>query len=238
MEIEDLGKGFCQVLEQVKAISHLGCRGGPLPRAVGISFRAIAGDDLDPRVGLKPVRQGLRLTVREHGDRLAMFQVNQHGPIRLAFAEREVIHSKDSRGPTGRHWQPADSPQERVATPGNAQLLTQPGPRCAAEHHSDRDQPVCEPLRPPRPWADKLGQSLGEDVARTAPVATEKLSDAQLQDDTAVRPWEVRDSTPIATVDAPGRKPAHRTVHQGLYRGHAQSQPRCHLVQRPRLQVQ
>ena len=128
MEIEDLGKGFCQVLEQVKAISHLGCRGGPLPRAVGISFRAIAGDDLDPMVGLKPVCQGLRLTVREHGDRLAMFQGNQHGPIRLAFAEREVIHSKDRRGPTGRHWQSADSPQERVATSGNAQLLAQPGP--------------------------------------------------------------------------------------------------------------
>jgi hypothetical protein len=90
---------------------------------------------------------------------------------------------------------------------------------------------------PPGPGRDELGQALGEDPARAAPVGAEELPDTELSHDVEVGPREIRKGALIITVDASRGKAAHGTVPQGLYRGNAQGQLGCHPVQMPRLQV-
>lgn len=92
MAIEDLGQGFCQVLDQVEAIRHLGGLRRPVPGAVGIGFRAIPCDDLHARVGLEPLRERVALAVREQSDGLAALQINEDGAIRVAFPQGEIVY--------------------------------------------------------------------------------------------------------------------------------------------------
>jgi hypothetical protein len=90
---------------------------------------------------------------------------------------------------------------------------------------------------PPGPGRDELGQALGEDAARAAPVGAEELPDPERSHNTDVCPQEIREGAFIVTVDASRGKPAPGTVHQGLSRGDAQDELGCHLVQMPRLQM-
>jgi hypothetical protein len=92
MAIENLGQCFCQVLEQVETVRHLGGLRRTVPGAVGIGFRAIPRDDLYTRVGLEPLRARVALAVREQGDGLAALQINEDGAIRVAFAQGEIVH--------------------------------------------------------------------------------------------------------------------------------------------------
>jgi hypothetical protein len=63
MRTAHLLQGLGHILEQVKAVRDLGRLGGALTRAVRIGFRPIAGDDLDPRMSLEPLRQGSSLAI-------------------------------------------------------------------------------------------------------------------------------------------------------------------------------
>jgi hypothetical protein len=74
--------------------------------------------------------------------------------------------------------------------------------------HCDLRQPSDQPWGPPGPGRNKLGQALGEDPARAAPLGAEELSDPELSHDVAVCPREIREGALIATVDASRRHPA------------------------------
>jgi hypothetical protein len=103
MAIEELGQRFRQVLDQVEAIRHLGGLRRPVLGTVGIGFRAIPRDDLHTRVGLEPLRERVALAVREQGDRLPALQIDEHRPIRVAFAHGEIVHPQHPRrGQDGR----------------------------------------------------------------------------------------------------------------------------------------
>ena len=43
-------------------------------------------------MGLEPLRERVALAVREQGDGLAAFQIDEHRAIRVAFAQREIVH--------------------------------------------------------------------------------------------------------------------------------------------------
>jgi hypothetical protein len=51
-------QGLGHILEQVKTVRDLDCRGCTLACAMRIGFRTIAGNDLEPRMSLEPLRQG------------------------------------------------------------------------------------------------------------------------------------------------------------------------------------
>ena len=76
----------------MEAIRHLDGLRRPVPGAIGIGFRAIPRDHLHARVGLEPLRKRVALAVREQGDRLVAFQIDEHRAIRVAFAQREIVH--------------------------------------------------------------------------------------------------------------------------------------------------
>jgi hypothetical protein len=71
MLVEHLLQGLSEVAQEMKAIGDLRGRGGPLPRPIGVGGRAIAGDDLHPRVVPEPLRQRGALTVWEERNGLA-----------------------------------------------------------------------------------------------------------------------------------------------------------------------
>jgi hypothetical protein len=76
----------------VKPVGNLNGLWRPVTRPVGIGSGPVARDDFDPRVGPQPLRQGLGLPIGQQGDRLPAFQIDQHGPICLAFAQGEIVH--------------------------------------------------------------------------------------------------------------------------------------------------
>jgi hypothetical protein len=73
MRMEHGFKGFHQMLEEVKPISHLGGRGCPLASTVRLGSGSVARDDLHPRVGPQPRRQRRGLTIGPQGERLPAF---------------------------------------------------------------------------------------------------------------------------------------------------------------------
>ena len=95
MLVEHLLHGLGEIAKQMKAIGDLRGRGGPLTRSICIGGRAIARDDLHPRVVPEPLRQCGALTVWEERDGLAAFQVHEDGAIRLAFPQCPIIHAQD-----------------------------------------------------------------------------------------------------------------------------------------------
>jgi hypothetical protein len=85
MLVEHLLQGLSKVTQEMKAIGDLRGRGGPVPRPIGIGSRAIARNDLHPRVVPEPLRPRGTLTVWEERDGLAALEVHEDGAIRVAF---------------------------------------------------------------------------------------------------------------------------------------------------------
>jgi len=186
---------------------------------------------------LAPRRQGASLAIVEEGHGPAALKVNEDRPVCLAFPIGPIIHPEDGGGGMHRQGQPTSHTQESVSADGSTQALASLRPRRPAEGHRDLRQPLDQPLGPPGPGRDELGQALGEDAARAAPVGAEALPDLERSHHTEVCPREIREGAFIGTVDASRGKAAHGTVHQSLFRGDAQGQLGGHLVQMPRLQV-
>lgn len=95
---EHLLQGFPEILEQMAAICDLGGGGSPLAGALSIGAPAVPCDHLDPGMSLEPLGDGLGVPLRQESDGLAAFEINEHRAIRLAFAEREIVHPKDRGG--------------------------------------------------------------------------------------------------------------------------------------------
>ena len=128
--------------------------------------------------------------------------------------------------------------QEGVATDGEAQATAQSCPGRARQRHGDVHQPVREPLRPPRPGGDERGQPLGKDAAGAAAIGAEELPHLQVEHDAPWSPGEIGHRADIATMDPPRRKPADRTMDQGLCRGHLQRQLGGGVVHVPGVEVE
>jgi hypothetical protein len=70
----------------------------------------------------EPLGEDVCSAIREERDRLTTLQINQHSAIRLAFPQREVIHTKDRRSRERRGRQPTQQAQQRI--PAHYQLPT------------------------------------------------------------------------------------------------------------------
>jgi hypothetical protein len=78
MLVEHLLHGLGEIAQEMPAVGDLRGGGGSLPRPVGVGGRAITCNHLDPRMGLKPLRQGVSGAIREQRHRLPALQVDQH----------------------------------------------------------------------------------------------------------------------------------------------------------------
>ena len=107
MRTAHLLQGLGHILEQVKAVRDLDRRGCALTGAVRIGFRAIAGNDLDPRMSLEPLGEGAGVAIGEEGHGVVPLQIDEDRPIRLPFPIRPIIHPEDGGGGMHRQGQSA-----------------------------------------------------------------------------------------------------------------------------------
>jgi hypothetical protein len=114
MRGEHLVQGFPEILQQMKAVRDLRGCGCPAARTLGIGFGPIARDDLHPRVGLKPLREGLGVALRQEGDGLPLLQVHQDRAISVSFPERPIIHAQHPGCGKAWQWQPAEHAEQGV----------------------------------------------------------------------------------------------------------------------------
>jgi hypothetical protein len=57
---------------------------------------------------LEPHSHGLSLTIGQQCNGPSALQINQHGPVGLAFAEREVVNTEDLWCAVAWEWQATD----------------------------------------------------------------------------------------------------------------------------------
>src|SRR5215472_4190952 len=161
----------------MKAVSDLrGCR-SPVPSAFSIGGRAITRDDLDPGMPPQPLGQSLGRALREQRDRIAALQIDQHGAIALAFAQREVIHPKDCRSRTRRKRQLPEQTQQRVAAHARVPPAIEVYPGRASQSDAESNEALGQPQRAPRPRYRYRRQPFGENPPPTVAFAAKPLAD-------------------------------------------------------------
>ena len=94
---------------------------------------------------------------RAAGHRPAPLQVDQHGAVAVALAQRPVVDPEDRRRDLGRRGRRPDQPQQGVARGRHEQVAAQPGAGGPAQREADRrlprrrGAPSCAPKARRRP---------------------------------------------------------------------------------------
>ncbi len=226
-------QGFPEILEQREAIRDLGGGGSPLAGALGLGAPAVPCDHLDPGMSLEPLGDGLGVPLRQESNGLAAFEINAHRAIRLAFAERELVHPKDRGG--GSLWlsELAQDAQPRVPTPRHVPGVAQQHAGPPPERQTKGDQALDKPPRPPGPRRGHRREPFREEAAPTGKVCTKPLADTSLQAHTIGCPRQIGERAAVAAMDARGRHSADRTRHNSLGGGHRDGEQRRGGVETP-----
>jgi hypothetical protein len=135
----------------MKAVGDLRSGRSSLPRTLGICSCAITRDDLDSRMRPQPLGQSIGRATRQQRDRIAALQIDQYGAIALAFAQREVIDTKDCRSRTRRQRQPPEQAQQRVTAQARVPPATKAYCGRASQSHAQSNEALGQPQRAPRP---------------------------------------------------------------------------------------
>jgi hypothetical protein len=94
-------------------VGHLGCQRGALGCAFGVAAAAVQADDLHAGVGVQPGPERFRGPLREHVDRPAALDIDQHRAVDVPLAQGKVIHAEHQRSPVLGVGRSADQPQQR-----------------------------------------------------------------------------------------------------------------------------
>ena len=201
-----------QVLQEVETVGDLRRLGRAAPGAVGVGAGAVARHDRDPGVVPQPAGEGLGLAVGQQRHRPPPLQVDQHGAVAVALAQRPVVDPEDSRGDLG--WQRGgpDQPQQGVARGRHEQSAAEPSAGGTAQREADRRLPRGEARRPASPGRGGAGQALGEDAPLAAGVVAEQAARPQPDQDGVVAPRQVGQGPLVAAVDATGASAAQRAA--------------------------
>jgi hypothetical protein len=188
-------------------------------------------------VGPQPLRQGLGLPIGRQGDRLPAFQIDQAGPIGLAFTEREIIDAQDPWRAVARERQATAEAPEGLTAELASPAPTEPHAGRPAQCQPDGEQPRDQAPRPPSPRGDDLGQPLRNEPTGALRVGTDELADAALPSDAGPAPGQIGERARVMGVDTRGEGSADRAGHHLLGGGHVQAQQRGGIVQVPRIKV-
>ena len=100
----------------------------------------IAADDLNVRMVPQPRRHGLGRAVRQHVHRTVRLHVHEHGAVRVAAAQRELVDANDPERTGRRNRQGPNQVEERRPRSLGIQLAGHPFAGAAAEGQSDLSQ--------------------------------------------------------------------------------------------------
>src|ERR687897_68765 len=88
--LDDIG----QVLEQMKAISHLHCAWSSTSDSFGEGPGPITGDELESWLGFQPGGQSRSRSIRQQVDNFVRLEVDQDGAEYVSLPLRPVIHTQ------------------------------------------------------------------------------------------------------------------------------------------------
>jgi hypothetical protein len=145
MRAEHLLQSFPKILEQMKPVRDLRGGRGPLARALGIRTRPIPCDHLHAWMCPEPLGHRLSRPIRQERHRLTALQVHQDRAVGLAFAEGEIVYTKDRGRGTRRDRMPPEQTPQGVATHGQVPGMAETHSGRAAEGDAERDQALGEP---------------------------------------------------------------------------------------------
>jgi hypothetical protein len=129
---------IANVLTQMPAVCHLDGQGHPGGCRFGIRASAVAADQFDGLVGLKPVLGRGHRSIRQQVDHLMSLQINQEGAIALATPPSPVINANDLDVCDRRHWHQVEGPEERRVGKRHPELRSQARSRFAGAGEADR----------------------------------------------------------------------------------------------------
>jgi hypothetical protein len=81
----------------MESVGDLQSVGGTAPGTFGIGARPVTADDLDAGMAGQPLGQRPGLTGGEHINHAMVFDAGQDSGVRLAAADREVVHAQHPR---------------------------------------------------------------------------------------------------------------------------------------------
>jgi hypothetical protein len=122
------------------AIGHLHGFRRTVACAGGVRAGPVPADDLGARMITQPGGERLGLPVGQQVNRAAGVHVDQHGPVNVPAAQREIIHPQDRHLPGPGVGQGTDQPQHAAAAGHRAQHTGQPRPGTAGQRQRDRRQ--------------------------------------------------------------------------------------------------
>ena len=82
-----------QVLDQMEAVGDLPGLWRAPARSLGIKAAAIAANDLDPGMLVKPLSRSFRRAIRQHVDDLSLLQIHNDRPVAAALSPAPVINA-------------------------------------------------------------------------------------------------------------------------------------------------
>ena len=115
------------------------------PRTLSIASRAIAADHFDSRMLGKPVAECLPLAVGQKVNRLASFEIDNHGAVSLTTAHRPVIHADNARRLLLKKCRASYRPQHRVAADGHRQTPRYSAAVLSSQRQTETLQHVAKP---------------------------------------------------------------------------------------------
>ena len=198
-----------QVLQEVETVGDLYRLGRAAPGAVGVGAGAVARHDRDPGVVPQPAGEGLRLAVGQQRHRPPPLQVDQHGTVAVALAQRPVVDPEDRGRDLGRRGGRPDQPQQGVARGRHEQVAAEPGAGGSAQREADRRLPRWRgaPSCGPRARRCRAG-ARRRCGARSAALSQNRRRARSRISDGVVAPGQVGQGPLVAAVDAAGASAA------------------------------
>ncbi len=236
--VKHLVEGFGQVLPAVNAVRDPDRVGSTVSGSIRRGAGPIPGDHADARRRRPPSGHRLGLPIGQKGEGSMPLEITHDGPRGPTLPHGPVVDTKPPGGGHIREGHTTPQAQEGGATDGEAQATASAGPGRARPRHGDVHEPLHEPRRASSPRRDQRSQPLGQDAPGAAAIGAEDRSHLQVEHNAPWAPRPIQHPAALATLDPPRRKPAERTMHQGLGRGQLQRELGGGVVHVPGVEVE
>jgi hypothetical protein len=184
----------------VEPVGDLRRGGRGLPGGPGIGAAPVPADHLDAGMGAQPVREGLRLPVRQHVDEPVVVHVHQHGRIRMPLPLGDIIDAQHGDRPGLGIGQRPDQPDQREPGHRRARRGGQPGTRAAGQRQRDLLQQVPQLRGAPLVPAGQPGNLLSERGHRAGRVAAAEPAGLQHDLDRPPAAGKIGQAAPVPVV--------------------------------------
>lgn len=208
MDADRLLQGLGEVPPKMPPVRDLFRLRGAGAGALRVGTGPVPADDLHLGVTVQPVGQRRGVPAGQHIERPAGLQVDEEGGVRIALAQREIVHAQHSDLGRRRFGDGSQEMQEGVLRNADAQRVGKPRPGTARQHQGDRGEHRSKQWCVAGMRAGQPLNLLGECHRRATGVEAFEAPHQELDHDGGRTDGCVSEAAPVPPVHPPGR---HRT---------------------------